>query len=93
MELTIVTKNKYKVESKKKVLEKAGIELKVEDFFVPEIQSETCEEVAAFSAKYAANFAKTCFESRFRFVYRGFGRSSRGIYKPVSEKVGSEGSS
>lgn len=56
LKVTMVTKNKYKIESMKAVLEPEGITLEVEDFYVPEIQADTCEEVAAFSSQYAANY-------------------------------------
>ncbi len=84
MELTIVTKNKYKVESMKKVLNKAGIGLKVMDFFVPEIQAETCEEVAAFSAKYAADFCgKTVLKTDSGLFIEALG-GLPGVYIQVS---------
>lgn len=53
--VTMVTKNQYKIDAMKKVLSPYGIELEVENFSVPEIQADTCEEIAGFSAQYAAN--------------------------------------
>lgn len=53
--ITFVTKNQYKIDSMKRVLEKYGIDLNIEDFYVPEIQAETSEGIAKFSAQYAAN--------------------------------------
>jgi XTP/dITP diphosphohydrolase len=53
--VTLVTKNQYKIDSMKKVLEPRGIKLDIESFEVPEIQADSCEEVARFSAEYAAN--------------------------------------
>jgi len=49
-----ITKNKYKLEAMRKRLEsfKIGVENVAID--TPEIQADTCEEVAKFSAKYAA---------------------------------------
>lgn len=54
--VTLVTKNKHKIESMRRVLEPQGIGLEVENFYVPEIQADNAEEVAAFSAQYAANY-------------------------------------
>lgn len=53
--VTMVTKNKYKIESMRKTLDKYGVGLDVEEFYVPEIQADSCEEIAKFSAQYAAN--------------------------------------
>jgi XTP/dITP diphosphohydrolase len=53
--VTMVTKNQYKVAAMKKVLDTYDIELEIENFEVPEIQADSCEEVAKFSAQYAAN--------------------------------------
>jgi len=53
--VTMVTKNQYKIEAMKKVLDVYGIGLEVENFYVPEIQADSCEEVVKFSVQYAAN--------------------------------------
>jgi XTP/dITP diphosphohydrolase len=53
--VTLVTNNQYKIDSMKKALEPRGFQLEVENFYVPEIQADNCEEVARFSAEYAAN--------------------------------------
>lgn len=53
--VTMVTKNQYKIDAMKKVLDTYNIALEVENFYVPEIQADTCEEVAKFSVQYAAN--------------------------------------
>lgn len=50
----MVTKNKYKIESMRQTLNKYGVGLDVEEFYVPEIQADSCEEIAKFSAQYAA---------------------------------------
>lgn len=56
--LIYLTTNPYKVEEANKFFkEKYGFELEIvnPDFEILEIQAETCGEVAAFSAKYAAD--------------------------------------
>ena len=55
LRVTMVTKNQYKIDAMKNVLDTFGIELEIENFYVPEIQADSCEEVAKFSAQYAAN--------------------------------------
>ena len=57
-ELIYLTTNPLKVEEANKVFsEKYGFQIKIvnPDFEILEIQAETCAEVAAFSAKYAAD--------------------------------------
>jgi XTP/dITP diphosphohydrolase len=53
--VTMVTKNQYKITSMREVLKPYGIKLNVKSFDVPEIQADSCEEVAMFSAQWAAN--------------------------------------
>ena len=55
MKLLYVTGNKAKIDSAKMYLEPLGIEVLNKKMLIPEIQANTCEEVAAFSAKYASN--------------------------------------
>ncbi len=55
--ITLVTKNPLKIEAMERALVPYKIALNVENFYVPEIQSDTCEEVAKFSAQYAANYS------------------------------------
>lgn len=55
LKVTMVTKNQYKIDAMKKALDKFGIGLEIENFYVPEIQADSCEEVAKFSVQYAAN--------------------------------------
>jgi XTP/dITP diphosphohydrolase len=55
LKVTMITKNQYKIDAMKKVLDIYGIELEIENFYVPEIQADSCEEVAKFSVQYAAN--------------------------------------
>lgn len=58
MKLLYVTGNKAKIDSAKMYLEPLGIEVLNKKMLIPEIQANTCEEVAAFSAKYASNEMK-----------------------------------
>lgn len=52
--LTYITGNKYKFEVAQKALEAFDIELLQEDIETPEIQSESVEAIASFSARWAA---------------------------------------
>ncbi len=55
MEIFFFINNERKVDGMKKVIEKFGINIKIEkNFGIPEIQADTCEEVAEFSAKWVA---------------------------------------
>ncbi len=66
-ELIYLTTNKYKLREAEIVLrDKYGFELKAmnPDFEIYEIQAETCDEVAGFSARYAADkLGKPCLKS------------------------------
>lgn len=66
-ELIYLTTNKYKLrEAEIYLKDKYGFDLKAmnPDFEIYEIQAETCGEVAAFSAKYAADkLGKPCLKS------------------------------
>ncbi|MBU0569427.1 non-canonical purine NTP pyrophosphatase [Patescibacteria group bacterium] len=53
-QITFVTGNKYKFEVAQKVLEEASIELIQQKIDTPEIQSTKVEEIAKYSAKFAA---------------------------------------
>ena len=53
-QITFVTGNNYKFEVARKVLENSGIELIQQKIETLEIQSAQVEEIAAYSAKYAA---------------------------------------
>jgi XTP/dITP diphosphohydrolase len=55
LKVTLVTKNQYKIESTRLALAPFGIKLELESFDVPEIQADTSEEIAMFSAQWAAN--------------------------------------
>ena len=55
MKIFYVTGNELKVKLAKSIFEKEGVEVVQENIDTPEIQSLDCEEVAEYSAKYAAN--------------------------------------
>ncbi len=55
MEILFFTNNKRKANGMKKIIEKFRINIKIEkNFGIPEIQADTCEEVAEFGAKWTA---------------------------------------
>ena len=56
-EITYVTGNQLKVDYLKSILGKE-FEIKIENIDCPEIQSDSIEEVAAYSAKYASDLLK-----------------------------------
>ena len=66
-ELIYLTTNEFKVREAKLVLhDKYGFDIKImdPDFELYEIQAKTCEEVAAFSARYGADkIGKPCIKS------------------------------
>lgn len=53
-QIVFVTGNKYKFEIAQKVLENSNIELVQQKIDTPEIQSTDVEEIASYSAKFAA---------------------------------------
>ncbi|MBR2709439.1 non-canonical purine NTP pyrophosphatase [Candidatus Saccharibacteria bacterium] len=65
--IVYLTTNKFKAREAKIVLgDKYGLDIEIvdPDFEIYEIQAKTCAEVAAFSAKYAANtLGKPCLKS------------------------------
>ncbi|OYT43526.1 MAG: non-canonical purine NTP pyrophosphatase [Candidatus Aenigmarchaeota archaeon ex4484_56] len=59
MVIFFFTNNKRKAEGMRKAFKKYGIKIKIEkNFGIPEIQADTCEEVAEFSAKWTAEKIK-----------------------------------
>ena len=54
MKIIYMTSNKFKLLLAKKVLEPIGIEVENKVIDCPEIQSDSIEEVAKFSSKYAS---------------------------------------
>ena len=55
MEIYYVTGNELKIKLAKKIFNNLGVSIIQEDIDTPEIQSLDCEEVAKYSAKYAAD--------------------------------------
>ena len=55
MEIYYVTGNELKIKLAKKIFNNLGVSIIQEDIDTPEIQSLYCEEVAKYSAKYAAD--------------------------------------
>ena len=53
--VTMVSKNQYKIDAMRQFLSPHNINLEVKNFNVPEIQADTCDEVAMYSAQWAAN--------------------------------------
>ena len=53
--ITYVTGNKFKILTAEKYLGKMGFEVEGKKIDCPEIQADSIEEIAAFSAKWAAN--------------------------------------
>lgn len=55
MQIFFFTNNERKAKGMKKIIEEFGINIKIEkNFGIPEIQADTCEDVAEFSAKWVA---------------------------------------
>lgn len=58
MEILYVTGNRVKVELAKLIYKDLGVDIVQYDMETPEIQADSCEEVAKFSCEYAANLLK-----------------------------------
>ncbi|RLJ01012.1 MAG: hypothetical protein DRP06_00440 [Candidatus Aenigmatarchaeota archaeon] len=55
MEILFFTNNERKANGIKKAIKKFGIDIKIKkNFGIPEIQADTCEEVAEFGVKWTA---------------------------------------
>lgn len=55
MEIVYVTGNAGKIKLAKMIYEDLDVQIIQENMETPEIQSDSCEDVAKFSAEYAAN--------------------------------------
>lgn len=87
-----VTKNQYKVELAKNILNPLGIEVVVKKIECPEIQADTIEEVSVYSSQYASNLLQeSTLKNDSGLVIPALKNFPAAYTKYVEETIGEDG--
>ena len=92
MKICYVTGNKLKVDLANRIFKDLYIEIIQENIETPEIQSLDCEEVAKYSAKYAADLlGKPVFKNDSGIVIPALGGFPGPLSKYAESTIGADG--
>lgn len=92
MKITYVTGNPLKIKVAKHFLEPLGIEVNNIKIECPEIQADTCEEVAIFSSKWASNeLKKDVLKNDSALIIPSLKNFPGPYTKYIEETIGEEG--
>ena len=92
MKICYVTGNKLKVDLANRIFKDLDIEIIQENIETPEIQSLDCEEVAKYSAKYAADLLnKPVFKNDSGIVIPALGGFPGALSRYAEDTIGAEG--
>ena len=92
MEICYVTGNKLKVDLANQIFKDMDVKIIQEDIETPEIQSIDCEEVAKYSAKYAANILnKPVFKNDSGIFIDALNGFPGALSKYAEDTIGADG--